>query len=204
MRLFYAPNTISIAVAIALHEAGLDYTPRRVDFAAGEQTTPEYHAINPKGRVPALETDGDLLTETGAILEYIAALAPETGLFPADPRQAAHVRSVMYYLASTMHVNHAHMRRGHRWANAQSSFEDMAAKTPQTMTESCVFVEENALRGRFVLGERLSMADPYLFVVCTWLEGDGVDVSPFPKITAFRDAMRARASVKRAQDLGML
>ena len=77
MQLYYAPRTISVAVAIALEEAGPDYEAIRLDFAAGEQTKPAYKQINPKGRVPALVVDGGILTETGALLDYIAAVAPK-------------------------------------------------------------------------------------------------------------------------------
>ncbi|WP_425044464.1 glutathione S-transferase family protein [Primorskyibacter sp. S87] len=204
MQLYYAPNTISIAVAIALEEAGIDYEPVQVDFSISEQTKAAYQQINPKGRVPALVVEGGILTETGALLDYIATKAPEAGLVPSDSLQAARMREVMYYLASTMHVNHAHKMRGHRWADAQSSWNDMAAKVPQTMTESCAYIEENGLRGPYVLGTDVSLADCYLHVVCSWLEGDGVDVSAFPKIMAFRDAMETRPSVQAVRAKGML
>ncbi len=204
MKLYYAPNTISIAVAIALHEAGLEYEPVQVDFANAEQTKPAYHRINPKGRVPALVTGEGVLTETGAILDYVADLAPNAGLRPEDAFAAARMRGVMYYLASTMHVNHAHMRRGQRWADQQSSLEDMAAKTPQTMAECASYVEDHALIAPYAMGERLTIADPYLFIVCSWLERDNVEVSGFPKIAAFLDLVRARPSVRRAVYLGML
>lgn len=117
MQLYYAPHTISIAVAIALEEAGLAYEAIKIDFAEKQQTTKAYHQINPKGRVPALVVDGGILTETGALLEYIADLAPDAGLRPTDPVRVARMREVMFYLASTMHVNHAHKLRGARWAS---------------------------------------------------------------------------------------
>ncbi|WP_170469939.1 glutathione S-transferase family protein [Ruegeria arenilitoris] len=204
MQLYYAPRTISVAIAIALEEAGLNYEPVRLDFAGGEQTKPAYKQINPKGRVPALVVDGGILTETGALLEYIAAVAPEAGLVPDDAVMAARMREVMFYLASTMHVNHAHKMRGHRWADKESSWNDMAGKVAQTMTESCEYITSNGLRGPFVLGETVSLADAYLYVVCSWLEGDGVDVSAFPKILAFREAMEARPSVQAVRAAGML
>ncbi|MEX0365172.1 MAG: glutathione S-transferase family protein [Ruegeria sp.] len=204
MQLYYAPGTISVAVAIALEEAGLDYDPVKLDFASGEQTKPAYAQINPKGRVPALAVEGGILTETGALLDYVAAKAPQAGLVPEDPVMAARMREVMYYLASTMHVNHAHKLRGPRWASKESSFRDMAAKVPETMTASCAYIERNGLRGPFVLGDRISLADCYLYVVCGWLDGDGVDVSAFPKILAFREAMAARASVQAVKAAGML
>ena len=132
MRLYYAPGTISVAVAITLNEAGIAFDTHRISFQDAEQTKPEYLSINPKGRVPALETGGRILTETGALLEYVAALAPGANLMPDDPVDAAHVRSVMYYLASTMHVNHAHKMRGTRWADRPESHADMtAAPLPQ-------------------------------------------------------------------------
>ncbi len=204
MQLYYAPRTISIAVAIALEEAELEYEAIKLDFAGGEQTKPAYKQINPKGRVPALAVDGGILTETGALLEYITAKAPEAGLVPTDPVMAARMREVMYYLASTMHVNHAHKLRGARWADKKSSWKDMKDRVAQNMTASCEYICSNGLRGPFVLGEAISLADAYLYVVCSWLEGDGVDVSAFPKILAFREAMEARPSVQAVRAAGML
>ncbi|WP_298934482.1 glutathione S-transferase family protein [uncultured Ruegeria sp.] len=204
MQLYYAPRTISVAVAIALEESGLEYEAIRLDFAAGEQTKPAYQQINPKGRVPALAVDGGILTETGALLEYVAAQAPEAGLVPDEPVMTGRMREVMYYLATTMHVNHAHKLRGHRWADKKSSWDDMTAKVAETMTASCDYIVSNGLRGPFVLGDRFSLADAYLYILCSWLEGDGVDVAAFPKIVAFRDAMEARASVQAVRAAGML
>jgi glutathione S-transferase len=204
MQLYYTPGTISIAVAITLEEAGLDYTPVKVDFAEAEQTKAPYLAKNPKGRVPTLEVQGQLLTETGALLDYIAASAPQAGLVPANPLDAARMRSVMYYVASTMHVNHAHKMRGSRWADQQSSHDDMTAKVPQTMAASAQYIEDHALQGPFVMGDTLSLADPYLFVTCNWLKGDGVDPANYPRISAFMAAMEGRASVKAVRANGML
>lgn len=205
MQLHYATGTISIAVAIALHEADISYDAIKVDFNSGEQAKPAYHAINPKGRVPALVLDdGTILTETGAILDYVAAIAPDAGLIPSDAVVAAQMRSVMYYLASTMHINHAHKMRGMRWADQQSSFDDMTAKVPQNMNESARFIEENALQGPFVTGDKFTVSDAYLFIAGTWLPGDGVDISVYPKLAAFMEEMENRNSVKAVRAAGML
>ena len=205
LKLHYAPGTISVAVALALEEAGLSYEPVKVDFATAEQTAAPYLALNPKGRVPTLVTEaGTALTETGALLEYVATRAPDASLVPTDPDAAGHMRGVMYYLASTMHVAHAHKMRGHRWADQQSSFDDMTAKVPQTMAECAAYIENNAFLGDYVAGDSLSLADPYLFVVSCWLKGDGVDRADFPKLDAFAARMEDRASVKTIRDKGML
>jgi glutathione S-transferase len=204
MQLYYAPGTISVAVAIALEEAGLDYEAIKIDFANKEQTSPAFAQINPKSRVPALAVDGGILTETGALLDYIADIAPDADLRPTDPVLLARMREVMYYLASTMHVNHAHKMRGSRWASKTSSYKDMQAKVPQTMADSCAHLSQYGLRGPFVLGDRLSLADCYLYVVCTWLQGDGVTLADFPKIQSFMAAMEQRDSVRAVTAKDML
>ncbi|MBW4962804.1 glutathione S-transferase family protein [Sulfitobacter sp. CW3] len=205
LTLYYSPGTISIAVALTLEEAGLPYEAVKIDFKSAEQTQPDYLAINAKGRVPALALpDGTVLTETGALLEYIADVAPSAKLIPTDPALAAHMRSAMYYLASTMHIAHAHKLRGSRWASQQSSFDDMRSMVPQTMAACAKYVETDLLRGDSVLGQSFSIADLYLFVVCSWLEGDGVSIADYPKIQNFMTKMEARQSVKTIREKAML
>jgi len=199
LKLHYAPNTISVAVAIALEEAKVTYTPIKLSFADAEQTKPAYLSINPKGRVPALETPDGILTETGAILEYATP-----SLVPESPLQAARMRELMFYLAGTMHVAHAHKMRGSRWANAQSSFEDMTAKVPETMAVCARYLEDTLAFAPFATGGHLTVADCYLYMVLTWLSGDGVNIADTPKLAAYFAMMDARASVMAAKDHGML
>lgn len=199
LKLYCAPLTVSTCVVVALNE-GVHWEPIRVDVAGGEQTREEYLAVNPKGRVPVLLTPEGPLTETGAILEYLGETAlPD--LVPPDPLHRARMREVMYYLGTTMHVNHAHMRRGYRWADQESSFEDMKAKVPTTMAASAAYVE-NLITGPYIFGDHLTLADPYLYSLTTWLKGDGVDVSDYPRLAAFKTAMEDRPSVRKAVDDG--
>jgi glutathione S-transferase len=204
LTLHYAPGTIAGAVAIALNEAQIDYVLHRVDFANAQQRSADFLAINPKGRVPVLDTPRGVLTETAAILDYIAAIKPDADLVPADPFEAAQMRAAMIYFASTMHVNHAHGMRGARWADQQSSWDDMKQKVPQTMRESAAYVEKQIMKGPFVMGKTFSLADPYLFMVSTWLPGDGVDIGDFPKLASFHHAMWERPSVRMALSDGIL
>ena len=175
-----------------------------VDVRAGDQRGATYLALNPKGRVPLLETSDGLLTETPAILDYIAAIAPEAGLVPDAPYAAAQMRAVMSYLNATFHINHAHRFRGHRWADAESSFADMRQKVPQTMTEGAAFLEQTLALSPFAMGSQVTLADPYLYVTTGWLAGDGVDMAAFPKLTAYREAYGARPAVQAAQDQGIV
>lgn len=203
MKFFCAKGTISIATAIMLEETGIAYEPVLLNFAEGDQLKPEYQAINPKGRVPALVTDHGILTETGAILEYLDATA-STNMVPTDPWEGAQLRAVMDYLASTFHVNHAHKLRGIRWADQQSSYDDMKAKVPETMGASCTYIEENCPLSPFVMGAAITVADPWLYTICTWLKGDGVEIGDYPKLSAHFDMMNARPSVAAVRSLGLI
>lgn len=199
LKLFYTPGTCALASRIALEDAGADYDIVRVDFSKQEQRSPEYLKINPKGRVPALSTDKGILTETPAILAYIAQTFPEAGLAPlGDPFAFAEMQAFNTYIASTVHVNHAHGRRGSRWANQESSFADMKAKVPETMLAAMELIEFGMLEGPWVMGEDYSVADAYLFTMSRWLEGDGVDTDRLPRIKDHMQRMAARDSVKRA------
>ena len=202
LKLYWAPGTIASASGIVLEEGNVHWEGIRLNFASGEQTKPAYQSVNPKGRVPALVTPEGVVTETGAILEYLAATAVP-GLVPVDPLQAARMREVMYYLASTMHVNHAHKLRGSRWADEESSWADMKAKVPETMAVSCGYIE-GLIVGPFLFGEHVTLADAWFYTVSCWLEGDGVDITRFPKLAAFREKMDLRPSVQAVRRMGMI
>ena len=147
--LFYFPGTCALASHIALEDAGASYELKRVDFRKTEQQSPDYLAINPKGRVPTLKTPGGVLTETPAILAFVAQSFPEARLAPLDdPIALAQLQAFTNYLCSTVHVAHAHGRRGYRWADDEASFADMKRKVPQTVGACFELIETRILKGR--------------------------------------------------------
>jgi glutathione S-transferase len=199
LTLYVAPGTCALASLIALEEAGATYRAVKLDFAAGEQRGEAYRRVNPKGRVPALATERGILTETPAILAYVAQSFPAAGLAPLDdPFAFAELQAFNSYLCSTVHVNHAHRPRGSRWADEEASLADMKRKVPETMTAAFRLIEDDYLKGPWVLGEHYSAADGYLFTLANWLEGDGVDVSRLPRVMDHRVRMAARPAVQRA------
>lgn len=196
---FYAPNTCSLASHIALEEAGAAYDARRLDFAAGEQRAADYLAVNPKARVPALATPRGVLTETPAILAFIAQSFPAAALAPLDdPFRFAELQAFNSYLCSTVHVAHAHKVRGARWADDPAAHEAMRRKVPETVGACFELIETAMLRGPWVMGDAYSIADPYLFTIAGWLEGDGVDIARFPKVDDHYRRMLDRPAVRRA------
>ena len=195
----YAPHTCALATHIVLEEAGATYTARRISFADNEQQSPAYLAINPKGRVPTLVTDRGILTETPAMLVYVAQCYPDANLAPmTDPFRFAQMQSFNSYLCSTLHVAHAHRMRGHRWADDAASFADMQRKVPKSVGACYELIEREMLAGPWVMGESYTICDPYLFTLAQWMEADGADPARFPKVSAHRQRVAERAAVRKA------
>jgi len=197
-KLYYAPGTCALASHIALEEAGADYKAERIDFKTNQQQSPEYLKINPKGRVPALVTDNGVLTETPAILAYIAQTFPKAKLAPLDDAFAfAQAQSFNNYLCATVHVAHAHKLRGARWAAEESSFADMKHMVPKSMGGCFELIERHMLKGPWVMGEQYTVCDPYLYTIALWLEGDGVDLKALPKVADHVKRMSKRPAVEK-------
>jgi glutathione S-transferase len=191
----------SIATHIALEEAGAEYAAKPMDLGKGDQRQPDFLKLNPKGRVPVLVTPGGVLTENVALLLYVAQTHPKASLAPADPFQLARMQAFNAYLASTVHVAHAHKVRGIRWSDDAAAIETMKAKVAQNMTDCASIIENDYLEGPWVMGNQYTVADPYLYIITCWMPGDGVDLSRFPKLSAHHAAMNARAAVKRVMAL---
>ena len=199
MKFYYGRGTCSLASHIALAEAGADYEPIRVDMAANEQRSDTYLAINPKGRVPSLVTEEGVLTETVAILGYVAQRWPQAKLAPMDDAFAfARMQSFNSYLASTVHVAHAHAMRGGRWADDPEAIESMRRKAPANVADCFTLIDRELLKGPWVMGEAYSVSDPYLYTIGLWIERDKVDSTQFPNVLAHRERMEARPAVQKA------
>ena len=198
MLLYYTPHTCALASHIALEQAGADYRIRRIDFAKDEQKSPGYLKINPKGRVPALVTDRGVLTETPAILAFVAQSFPAARLAPLDdPFAFARVQSFNSFLCATVHVAHSHRMRGYRWADEPAAIEAMKRKVPQSVGECFALIEREMLQGPWVMGADYSICDMYLFTLAQWLEADGVDMGRLPGVSDHRRRMSGIPAVAK-------
>ncbi|MBI3434524.1 MAG: glutathione S-transferase N-terminal domain-containing protein [Proteobacteria bacterium] len=197
--LYYAAHTCSLASHIALIDARADFTAVRISFAADEQRQPPYLAINPKGRVPAMVTPRGILTETPAMLAFIAQSFPAARLAPVgDAFAFAQVQAFNSYLCATLHVAHAHRMRGYRWADDAAAIAAMRRKVPQAVGDCYDLIERDMLKGPWVMGESYTICDPYLFTLAQWIEDDGVDPTRLPRVIDHRNRMSERAHVRRA------
>lgn len=202
MQFYYAPQSCALASHLVLEHVGADFEAVRVNFDVQQQMSPEYRAINPKGRVPALVTDRGVITETPAILLYLAQTYPQSRLAPlGDPFALAQLQAINSWFCSTVHVAHAHRRRASRWTDDETAQEALKAKVPQNMSDCFEWIERELLRGPWMMGETFTIADPYLFTLSGWLGGDGVDIRDFPRVAAHHEQIRQLPAAQRVLPL---
>ncbi len=199
LTLYHTPHTCALASHILLEEVGARYETVRIDFATQQQRSPAYLAINPKGRVPALVTERGVLTETPAMLVFIAQSHGAAALAPLqDAFTFAEMQAFNAYLCATVHVAHAHRMRGYRWADDPAALAEMQRKAPQAVADAFLPIEQGMLRGPWVMGEDYSICDPYLFTLAQWLEADGVDPARLPRLAEHRRRVAERPATQRA------
>ena len=200
MILYYAPTACSIAPHIALEEVGVDFEPRALDLAKGEQTAPDYLKVNPRGRVPALVIDGRTVTEVPALLTYVASLKPEAGLTPPVGTLAfARCFEWLGFLSSTLHVAYAQFRRPQRFLAEDSPCRGQLSEEGKHITIGFYREVEQRLEPGWAAGGTYSIADINLFPFFTWAWRLDFDVrNECPKWAGLFDRMRERPAVQRA------
>lgn len=194
MILYFAPLACSLACRIALYEAGLPADFVQVGLAAKTLADgSDYRPVNPKGQVPALRLDdGRLITENPAVLQYIADLAPESGLAPAAGTPArTELHSWLSFVGSEVHKGVFYLIfNPHVPAEAKAfAREQLPGKYDRL---------EAHLAGRDWLLDQFSVADAYLVVTLGWAGAIGVDLAPWPALKAYRDRAMQRPAVARA------
>lgn len=195
LTLYYSPGACSLAPHVALEEARATYELRRVSLPDGENRSPAYQAVNPKGSVPALATPHGVLTENVAVLQYIAARHPEARLAPVnDIHAAAGLTSFNGYLGSSVHpvLGKLLFGRPPLEGEAREAQQDLA------LTRLRV-IEQHLFVGPWALGPHYSTADPYLAVFSRWArQADLLDAAAFPRLNAHLDEVQARPATARA------
>jgi glutathione S-transferase len=194
MKLYFSPGACSLSPHIILHESGLQFTTEKVDLR-GKQTASgeDYLGINPKGYVPALETDeGVLLTEGPAIVQYLADKVPEKQLAPANGTiERYQVMSWLTFIGTEIHKNYSPL------FNPASS-DEVKNNAKQNLTKRYGYVEKMLDGREYLAGSQFSVADAYLFVVTNWAGMLKIDMSDFPNIGAFQKRIAARPAVQQA------
>lgn len=191
LRLHHAPMACSLASRFALAEAALPHEIAIVRTSRGENRTPAYLAINPRGKVPALETERGVLTESTAILPYIADLAPAAGLIPGEPFARAQAQAWLSYLSSTVHAAYTGLIRAEAFEGCDP--DAIRAVHLQRLAEALGFVDAH-LVGRDWLLDAFSVCDLYLLVFALWRAAPAAAgrLPPLPNLDAFQQRLLSR------------
>lgn len=198
LTLYYAPGACSMASHIALEEAGAQYTPHQILTAKGEQRSPEYLKINPRGKVPALKLDdGSVLTENVAILIYIARKYPDKKLVPDKVEDAVKGLSHMAWFSNTVHPTFAHIVRPERFTKNPAGADAVKEAAKETYW-GCMQEIDNILAGKqWVLGDQYTVCDPYALVFYGWGNRAGLPMKDLKNYTAHKDRMLKRPAVQK-------
>lgn len=198
MKLFYSPGACSLVAHIALEEAQADHELVRVVLAEGEHLKPDYLAINPHARVPALVTDRGTITENVAILNVLADLFGQAGSVPrGDPFQAARCNELLGWLASTVHISFAQIWRASRFTADESAHGAVQKGGREALDRH--FAEIEGLCGDgWIVGDGFSGVDSYAMTFFRWGGRIGADMSRYPRWRALAERALDRRAVKAA------
>jgi len=194
MKLYFSPGACSLSPHIVLLETGLAFSTERVDL--GKKRTAggaDFRSINPNGYVPALELEnGTVLTEGPAIVQYLADLAPHTGLLPAVGQvERYQALGWLNYISTELHKNYSPLFK-------PDASDDMRANARKMLALRFSHVASH-LEGRdFLAGSQFSVADAYLFTVLGWADVVKFSLADWPQLQAFRTRIGARPAVQAA------
>lgn len=194
MKLYYSPGACSLASHIALYETGLPFEIDRLikttKMTVGGE---DFMKINPKGYVPTIKLDdGSILTEGAAVLQYIADQKPDSGLAPkCGTMERYHLQEWLTFISSEIHKSFSPFFN----KDAPEETKNIARNN---LNKRLPHVETQLSNTPYLMGDRFTVADAYLFVVVGWSKHAGFDLGPFPKIQEYMARVAARPAVQAA------
>ncbi|GEL75240.1 glutathione transferase GstA [Myxococcus virescens] len=194
MKLFYSPGACSLSPHIILREGGFSFTTEKVDIRAKKTAAGEdFHAINPKGYVPALQLDdGSLLTEGPAIVQFLADQVPDKKLAPANGTlERYRLQEMLNFISTEIH-------KGFSPLFNPAFPDDVKRLTRERLAQRLGMLEVVVAKQAFLLGDQFTVADAYLFTTLNWAGHTKVDLEPFPALRAYHARVADRPSVQEA------
>jgi glutathione S-transferase len=198
-KLFFSPGAVSMATHIALEELGEPYQLEPILIRENQQNSERYRRVHPLGRLPALEiAEGVVLTETPALLGYLADQAPERQLLPREALPRARANEWMSLLSSAVHVTFISFFRPDRYTSDAQAMAALKLDGKQRFFDMLRYVESRLPEHGFVLGERYSLCDAYLSVFFLWARRFELPVAELRRYGRLTASVLERAAVRRA------
>jgi glutathione S-transferase len=198
--LYYSPGACSLAPHIVLNEIGQPFELKKFATADRANYSAEYLAVNPKGRIPALEIDGFILTETPAILAWLGRRFPGAGLYPADRTEAeARCLELLAWSSNTVHVAFAQVYRPERFVPGERDYPSVKESGRANYERCLADIEAVLQRHEHAIGAQFTVVDPFWLVFFRWGMRSGWEMRKrFPAYTAYAERLCERPSVKQA------
>jgi glutathione S-transferase len=192
MKLYYSPGACSLAPHIAMRELGIDVDLKKVDLKAKQVEGGDYKQVNGKGYVPAVETPAGVLTEAPVILQYLADQKPEAGLAPrpGDPARYR-LQEMLNFITSELHKG-----MGAFFSPAMNDGWRQAAT--ERLGLRLDWLAQHLQGKQYLMGDRFSVADAYLFTILNWAGPSKFDMSRWPSLTEYHKRVAARPKVQEA------
>jgi glutathione S-transferase len=195
MKLYYMPGACPLASHIVLEWTGQPYETQRVPREELKQ--PSFLALNPLGAVPVL-VDGDMtLTQSSAILEYLAELHPEADLIGRDPRARAETRRWLGLCNADLHRTFAILFGLAGYSSDETAQREIASKTAEKLVSLFAVVDQQLEGKQWVTGTR-SIVDPYLYTLIRWAKAKNVGIDDMAHLQAFHGHMQKDPGVQAA------
>jgi len=200
MKLYYAPGTCALAPHIALEELGMVYEAEQVNLKNKTCNSGDYYQVNPKGSVPAIRMeDGGILTETVAILQYLADQTPQKGLIPAwGSIERYRVMEMLNHISSDMHKSYTPLFFPMRFVRDEKAQEELRASIREMLTPRLTNMNAVLAGKNFLMGDQFTVADCYFFTVMTWNKLVGIDTSKWGNISSYMARLEKRPGVQKA------
>ena len=196
LTLFYGPQTCATVPYITLTEAKAKFDIKNINTRSGQNTRPEFLALNPKHKVPVLVIDGEPLTENVAIQIWIARQFPKARLLPAEPGAEIKAISLMAWCASGIHPHLTPNARPQNYCDLPDS-EESVKRVANKMLFEDLAIADGLLAGREWFCDHFTAVDAYFFWCFRRAMSFKLDVSAFGNCVAHFDRMTLRASVQK-------
>lgn len=200
MKLYFSPGSCARVTAIALEEAGLEFEVCIVRLGQGQHKGPEFLAINPKGKVPALAINEQVLTENVAILSFLASTYPAANLLPQSDNAIASAMQIadLCFCGSTLHPIVTRLCIPRFFAEGDDAQASIKQQALETMRPQFALIEQRLKSGPWWYGDVWSIVDGYLFWIWSRVHGCGFPTDEFPSFALHARQSEERPSIQRA------
>lgn len=198
--LYYSPGACSFAPHVILREIGVSFDLRKFSTADKSNLTPEYLAINPKGRIPALLIDGFVLTENPAILAFLGRRYPYANVYPSSASEdEARCLEWLAWSSNTAQVAFAHILRPEHFALSKDSFLSVQTSGHENYKNCLAHINKHLNESKFSVGNQFTVVDPFWLVFYRWGIRQKYDMKvEYPAYTRYVEALCQRPSVHEA------